>query len=317
MGKLIKMNYLNSIYRGKLTSCHTQALFNAYFKDSSYDEYLLFEALTTTSFGIKFIPNDSNRILDAFLDFDLGLDRALDLLDIDYKTLFFQKNKDSKKAISVLKQWLEKDVVLVGPLNMELLEYLYHPQLYLKLNHYLIALKYEHNRFFFLDSEGLSFISLDSNTFLKSWSGDKIIEGRGKFMMRQILHKKPIKLTTDILKKVLPLIIENIYLSQKEASYIILSKINIENYRYIKSSLSYAIANRLQRIFIQKNFFNKINILNDSNIQNILNSQINILNHIFNAIIEQKLFDMQKFALLHSLEDDLIIEIKKIISQLL
>ncbi len=310
------MNYINNIYKGKMVSCHVQALFNAYFKHKSYEEYLLLEALTTNAFGVKFIPNDPNRILDSFLDFDLGLDRALGLLNIDYRLKYFQKGDDSDKAIKVLKDWLKKDVVVIGPLNMEELEYLYNPQLYLGLDHYLIVLKYENNRFFFLDTEGFSLISSDIDTFVRAWSGDKVLEGRGKFMMRQVLQKKSIELNLDILKNVLSLVLENIQLSQKKNPYKVLSSLDLDKNQYLKNSLSYAIANRLQRIFIEKFFFNKIEFLSCKGIQNILNCQVKILSFIMNNILENKTLNMKKLYLLHDLEDKLMIEIEKIIKKI-
>ncbi len=295
-----------------MTSCHTQALFNAFFKESKYSDYILFEALTTNFFGLNFIDNDPNRILDAVLDFDLGIDRALDILNIKYRVLYFNESIDI--ALSTLKEWLKKDSVVVGPLNMQDLGYLYYPQLYTNLDHYLTLLKYENSRFYFLDSEGISYISLTENEFIKAWRGDKVIEGRGKFMMRQILEKKEIKLNQIVIKKTLTFILDNLYLSQQNSAYIVLSKLKIEDNQYFNSSLTYAIPNRLQRLFIQKEFFKRIKI--ENNIDKILNSQIFILNSILFEILENNHFNMIKFQELEILENKIVLEIKNMVKQI-
>lgn len=306
------MNCLDYTYRGKIISCHTQAIFNAFFSKAKYNDYLLFEALTTNPFGVKFIKDDSNRVLDAFLDLDLGLDRALDILNIEYRVLYF--DNDSDEVMSVLKSWLKKNYVVVGPLNMQDLGYLYYPQLYTHLDHYLTLLKYDNNKFYFLDSEGISYISLTEQEFIKAWRGDNVIEGRGSFMMRQILEKKEIKLDRKSIKKTFSFILDNLYLAQIDSAYKILSKISIEKNNYLKKSLTYAIPNRLQRIFIQKEFFKVINI--KSEIDKILNIQIDILNQILFDILENNIFSLFKFKKLDLLEDKIIEEIEKMVIQL-
>jgi len=306
------MDFLNNIYKGKMTSCHTQAIFNAFFNEARYSDYILFEALTTNPFGVKFIENDSNRILDAFLDFDLGLDRALDILDIKYRVLYF--DKESNMAVSILKEWLKNDSVVVGPLNMQDLGYLYYPQLYINLDHYLTLLKYDNKKFYFLDSEGISYISLTEREFIKAWKGDSVIEGRGTFMMRQILDRKEIKLDNKIIKKVLLFILDNLYLAQKKSAYQVLSEIKIDEKFYIINALGYAIPNRLQRIFIQKGFFKRINI--ENRIDNLLNSQIDILTLMLYNIVEKNNFTFNKFKQLDFLENKIIKEIKKMVIQI-
>lgn len=304
-------------YRGKMTSCHTQALFNAFFRDATYQEYLIFEALTTNPFGVKHITNDPNRILDSYLDFDLGLDRALSILNIKYRTLFFENDDDIDIAILKLIDWLKENVVVVGPLNMQDLRYLYYPQLYTRLDHYIVILKYQNNKFYFLDSEGISNVSLDIKEFVMAWSGDKIIEGRGKFMMRQLLGKNNVILNRDIILKTLRYSIDNLYLSQKDQlggsnAYNFLSKLNINSNLHLSKGLTYAIPNSLQKIFVQQYFFRQLNI-STTKINNIMDNQISIFNSILFNILEKKHYDLKNFKILSQLEKDFINEMEKIL----
>ena len=298
------MNFLDNMYLGKITSCHTQALFNAYFKNNNYKDYLLFEIMTTNPFGVKFIPNDPNRVLDSYLDFDLGLDRALKLLDIDFR---IEYNNSIYKSIEILKEWLKFDSVVVGPLNMEYLTYLYYPQLYKGLDHYFVVQKYENDKVYLLDSEGFINISLSEIEFIKAWKGDKIIEGRGEFIMRQILTKN---ITIDFKKldSLYFLILDNLYQAQKDSAYKRLSKINLKKNHYLLNSFTYAIPNRLQKIFIQKEFFRDKNI----KIISILDNQIEIFSDILSQVLNNQNITLNNFEYIDKLENDLIGEMEKL-----
>ena len=309
MEKLIKMNYCN-LYKGKLTSCHTQAIFNGFFQNNSYDDYLLFEALTTNAFGVKYIPNDSNRVLDSFLDFDLGIDRALRILNIDFRIEYFNLN-EFNIAFEMLKEWLKIDNVVIGPLNMEDLDYLYFSNLYKNLDHYLVVTDILDDELSIIDSEGFVNIKIDKKTLFKSWKKDKIIEGRGSFILRQITKKNSFKLTNKQLLKFLRFALENLSLAQKNSAYIILSKIDIEKYSYLKVALEYALPNRLQRIFIQKYFFKRFFEYGDIN--KLFNNQISILNQILQDIIEKKVYKLDSFYEIDLLENKIILEIERLI----
>jgi len=296
------MNFLNNIYLGKITSCHTQAIFNAYFQNSSFKDYILFEIATTNPFGVQYIPNDPNRVLDSYLDFDLGLDRAFELLGIEYRISF---NKDIDYSLNLLKQWLKKGRVVVGPLNMEKLPYLYYPQLYKALDHYLVVQKYEESTISLLDSEGIAYIEIDEDRFAQAWKADKIIEGRGQYMMRQIFKKEKIEISQDKLQKLYLYIVENLDKAQQQSAY---KKIIEIKDNYILNSLTYAIPNRLQKLFIQKKFFEK-----NENIIFLLNQQIVLFSDILSNIFEKKEIDFNKFSEINKIENALLIEIKKLI----
>ncbi len=296
------MNFLNNIYQGKITSCHTQAIFNAYFQGSSYADYILFEILTTNPFGVQYIPNDPNRVLDSYLDFDLSLDRAFELLDIEYRISF---DKDIDYSLNLLKQWLKQDNVVVGPLNMEKLPYLYYPQLYNALDHYLVVCKYENKTISLLDSEGIAYIEIDEEKFIQAWKADKIIEGRGQYIMRQILKKERIEISKDKLQKLYLFIIENLSKAQQQSAY---KKIINREDNYILNSLTYAIPNRLQKLFIQRNFFK-----NKKNILFLLDRQIVLFSDMLSNIFENKDIDFNKFNEIDKIENTLLIEIKKLV----
>ncbi len=300
------MNFLNNIYLGKITSCHTQAIFNAYFSNCKYKTYILFEILTTTPFGVQYIKNDSNRILDSYLDFDLGLDRAFELLNIDYRISF---DKNIEDVLNELKNWLKYGNVVVGPLNMEDLPYLYYPQLYKKLDHYLVIQKYENNKLYVLDSEGIISIMIDEKNFIKAWSGEKIIEGRGKYIMRQILGKPNIKNSKIDLEKLYLFIINNLIEAQKNSGYKKLAFIDIKQNNYLINGLMYAIPNRLQKIYIQKEFFKNQNL----KIISILDTQIAIFNNILSNILQKQNINLNKFLEIDELENLFLEEMKRII----
>jgi len=297
------MSFWNNIYLGKITSCHTQAIFNAYFSSSNYDKYLLFEILTTNSFGVQYISNDPNRILDSYLDFDLGLDRAFELLNMDYRISY---NKSIKNSLKKLRDWLKYDNVVVGPLNMEDLPYLYYPQLYKNLDHYLVVKKYENNKIYLLDLEGIASVSINEKDFIKAWSGDNIIEGRGKYIMRQILKSSDIDVSKINLNKLYQFIIDNLLKARQNSAYKKLAQIDIKSNTYLISGFSYALPNRLQKLYIQKEFFKDKNL----DIVFILDNQIEIFNKMLSQILEKKELDLNKFLQIDKLENYLLNEIK-------
>ena len=98
---------------------------------------------------------------------------------------------------------------------------------------------------------------------------------------------------------------------KKNSAYIILSKIDIEKYSYLKIALEYALPNRLQRIFIQKYFFKRFFQYGD--IDKLFNNQISILNQILQDIIEKKVYKLDSFYEIDSLENKIILEIERLI----
>ncbi len=218
-------------------------------------------------------------------------------------------NKSSKDALEELKEWLQYGNVVVGPLNMEELNYLYYPQLYRNLDHYLVVQRYENNRIYLLDSEGITSIFLDEKEFVKAWKGDKIIEGRGKYIMRQLFKSISIDISKIDLDKLYQYIIDNLSKAQKNSAYKKLINMDIKSSFYLVNGLAYAIPNRLQKLYLQKEFFKDKNLV----IISIINRQIEVFNNIFCQFLEDKNnFNLNALIEIDNLENLLLKEMKEL-----
>lgn len=173
-------------YCGKITACHSYGLLGTFFSAINTTDFLLFEALSGVPYGVFSQANDANRLLGPWIDPDQGMDHALDTLGIEYELVTRAVDADASEALEHLRQWLTQGLVLLGPLNMNALPYLYYAHLFRNCDHYLIALKGDKNRFLVRDSEGYDMAWINEHDLTKAWRGDNIPEGRGGFIMRRL-----------------------------------------------------------------------------------------------------------------------------------
>ena len=290
-------------YFGKLTCCHTQAMASAFFRGNDGDDLEAFEIYTTVPFGVIYIPNDSNRLLDSFLDPDLGIDRALETLKIPFRVFSWHNQDEYIDAMNCLYERLEVGPAVIGPLNMGKLPYYFHSELYNGIDHYLVALSHQNNLLYVCDPEGYILTYISEDEFVSAWSGDGIPEGRGKFIFRYAsISEPPLFYTVENLVRNLSYICQNLMASQEleygggQAYY----QIAMDAEQLIRDSskrrgLTYAIPNRIQRCIFAKSFFATIADtipkpaiqVRCTRIVELLDEQINYLGQALSVIMKK------------------------------
>ncbi len=177
-----------SLHISNSTCCGTQAIISCYYEQHDFD-ISIFEIMTTVPFAITHNYAKTKRLIESFIDHDIGIPRAYNNLNIVYEKKYWQKNYNTNKIINLLKEAVRKQPVVLGPLNMDGLSYLYHGELYNKMNHYVIAMGYDKNIFYLTDTEGYPLVMIDEESLIDAWRGDRIIEGKGAFIMQNIIPK--------------------------------------------------------------------------------------------------------------------------------
>jgi len=235
------------------------------YPEINFIDLWLFECHTTVPFGVKCIPDDPNRLIDSFFDPDLGIDRALNTLNIDFEILFQLAGTDGIDAISALRYWCLNGPVVVGPLNMGGLSYYFHSEVFSGMDHYVVVVGFEQNKILISDTEGYGLVFLEINDFLDAWRGDQIVEGRGEFIMRRILSCENIRNEKEALFQTFEHAIANMRAAFE------MQKKNVNAYQYLSESgffvqnnptlnrgLTYVIPTRIQRCMFAIKFFEMV-----------------------------------------------------------
>ena len=196
-------------YYGNVTCCGSQAVLTAFFTQNEVPDIRLFEAFTTVPFGIMHMNDDPHRLLTCYFDPDHGIDRAFDSMGIKYETYFQKKGTDGIEALNTLISWCSESPVVLGPLNMDGLQYIFHSELLYRMDHYIVVLGWDKEKFWVCDPEGFALASIDSEALLKGWRGDTIPEGRGEFIMRRVTGKSNLACDMDIYHKTLIHLVDN------------------------------------------------------------------------------------------------------------
>jgi hypothetical protein len=174
-------------YSGNLTCCGTHAIYSGFFQKWDYQDIFKFEAITTVPFGIVHHPDNPFRLFTCYCDPDFGLEYAFQVLDIPYRIHCSGSSSKAQEALDVLDEWLKEGNVVLGPLNMEDLVYISNRNLLQAMDHYIIVCGTEGERYIVSDSEGMCLTRIDKEDLVKAWAADKIPEGRGSYIMRQVL----------------------------------------------------------------------------------------------------------------------------------
>lgn len=252
-------------YRGKATCCHSQALLTAFFPRGLVPNLWLFECYTTIPFGITHVPGDPNRLLDCYLDPDVGLDRALDTLGITYEIRFWREGTDGAEAMQALNEWCSEGPVVLGPLNMDELSYFFHSELFHHMDHYIVVLGIEGESIHVCDTEGFALSLLSINDLLNAWRGDKIPEGRGEFIMRRVLDATNSSYGQETSMQALRLAIGNLmaardmkYGGGKALRALVNQAVEVEANTSLRRGLTYVIPTRIQRCTFIMEFIQSI-----------------------------------------------------------
>lgn len=191
------------MYGGNMINCYTQAVLSTMMTNFSYENLKKFEIATSVPFGIVYKPNDNNRLLDCYLDPDIGIEVAFELLSIPFESICYNQ-KDYPYVIEILNSWLRESPVLLGPIDMGELVYLPHHQLLLGVDHYIVIMKQiDDYTYEIMDPEGNPYTTILRKQLFKSCTSHRIKEGRGEFTLRRVLKKyDSIELSPKNLEKI-------------------------------------------------------------------------------------------------------------------
>jgi len=317
----ISQNIITPMYRGKTTSCHSQALLTAFFGKKKIIEPWMFENFTTIPFGIKHNPSDPNRLLNCYLDPDFGLDRALEILQIPYEVEYWKPGTDGSDAIRLLREWCSESPVVLGPLNMDGLSYLFHKELYYRVDHYIIALKAEDTKIQICDPEGFILVFLSIDDLLDAWRGDRIPEGRGEFVMRRVLEIPKLRFDKKTFRRVLQLAIQNLTESREQKlgganALLVLANQQelIGNDPSLKRGMTYVIPTRIQRIVFTRIFVQTlrqkfpIGAIKHSYLEllEIIDTQIRLFSEMISNILNKVQNSLENLKIIADLENHMI-----------
>jgi len=191
-------------YAGRLTCCHSQALLTAYapHDTASREALIAFELASTVPFGIVSNPTDPNRILNCFIDPDLAIDRALESLGVEYRVQSWDADGAFPAAIDILRTWLRRGPTVVGPVDLGWLSYVGHGHIYATCDHYLVVLGVEGDVLSLCDPEGYPLLLVRVSDLLRAWRAADVPEGRGAFVMRQVLAPLSPRLTPSLIRMI-------------------------------------------------------------------------------------------------------------------
>jgi len=300
------------------TCCGSQAIISTYFNNEI--DLLTFEIFTTVPFGIVHKYKQTNRLIESIIDHDIGIQRALKTLNINYEKATWKNNSDIREVIKLLKEWSRKQAVIIGPLNMDGLPYLFYNNLYKKMNHYLIVLGFDGSNFLIADTEGYNLVKIRESSLIDAWRGDRIIEGNGAFIMQRIEKQIKFKINTEMWIKTLQLAIQNykqsisyIHGSGKALIEIYDKQYQIKSDFSLKNRLTYDLPLRIQRnILIDKFansfklFFNNVKLkLTIQNLTLNIKTQNKLYAIILLNILEKKTINFDLFKEISKLENDL------------
>lgn len=304
-----------SQFTGNATHCHIYSLFSLIPELNQTFEPYFIDLISTVPFGLKSVPNDPNRQLTCFIDPDLGLDRAIHTLGLDFEVKSWPIGFSCEsEALEILKNWLCSTPVLVGPVNMAQLSYLFHPELLLNCDHYLVVTEFKDGKVHVIDSEGFINANLTEEIFLNCWRGDAIPEGRGSCVIRRIVGQQFISNQEELIKKTLPIAISNLsnaidqpYCGPSAYSALANEASLIMSNPSMLRGLMFTIPTRIQRLAAIYTFFKAASKLlyldiHSLKIDQIILCQIEILGDILLKIRERYNPDLQRFEKLAELE---------------
>jgi len=170
-------------YFGAAGNCHILALAKAFVRVKSVRDLLLLDALSSVPFGVRCVREDPNRLMTCHLNPDVGLDRLTNILMLQGESLCFDATSQ-EAAIDTLDDWLASGPVMLGPLDMGGLPYLFGHAYLAGNDHYVIAVGRDGTGYRVDDPEGVLGAGIARPRLLEAWRGG-IPEASGAFHMRR------------------------------------------------------------------------------------------------------------------------------------
>jgi hypothetical protein len=144
------------------------------------------ECVTTVPFGFVYVASDSGGFAVNGYSPHVGVERALKALQYDYR---FRCFRSADKALSFLKRSLEREPVLIGPVDMGFLTYDPYCKLKKGADHYVMALGFDRDHLILNDPDGYLQVRLPIGDFAKAWNAEAIAYKRGPYSLWLVKEK--------------------------------------------------------------------------------------------------------------------------------
>ena len=192
---------------GRMSYCYSKCLGMVLgWKGDSYPLPFL-ECLTTVPFGFVYTVVDGGGFaVNGYNPHD-GVERALKALQ--YRSEF-KCFKSSEEALSFLRAALEKEPILIGPVDMGFL--VYDPYCKFKKggDHYLVALRMEKDHVIVNDPDGYLHVPISIEDFVKAWEAEAIGYKRGSYSLWLVRERVGTPQTERLYKDALALGLQNL-----------------------------------------------------------------------------------------------------------
>lgn len=251
-------------YAGRLTCCHSQAMLTAYAAAgvAAREALIAFELASTVPFGIVARPADPNRLLTCWLDPDAAIDRALDIFGVEHRVRSWADDADSPEAFEALREWLGSGPTVVGPVDLGLLPYVGQRQIYATCDHFVVVLGMDDDLLRLCDPEGYPLVVVHIHKFARAWRASAVPEGRGAFVMRQVLEPLAPRLTPLVARKIAPQAVGNLRAAAQlpcgggNALRLLAGGWHeMQRQPSLRRGLLFALSIRMQRLSLQRRFF--------------------------------------------------------------
>jgi len=165
---------------GRMGYCYSKCL--AMIFQLKGDNYPLpfIECITTAPFGFVYEPEDGGGFAVSGYNPHVSVGRALKLLRYDNEFRSFS-NRD--EALGFLRRILEKDVALIGPVDMGFLAYDPYRKFKLGSDHYVVATELIGEQVVVSDPDGYVHVPIRIADFLKAWRADRIRYKHGPYSL--------------------------------------------------------------------------------------------------------------------------------------
>ncbi len=165
------------------------------------------ECVTTVPFGFVYIAsNGGGFAVNGYNPHD-GVERALKTLKYEYRFKCFQS---ADEALSFLKKALEKEPILIGPVDMGFLVYDPYCKFKKGADHYVIALGLDRDHLILNDPDGYLHVPLPIGDFVKAWNAEAIAYKRGSYSLWLIKEKLVTPSVEKLYKDTLVLGLQNL-----------------------------------------------------------------------------------------------------------
>jgi len=138
------------------------------------------ECITTAPFGFVYAPEDKGGFAVGGYNPHVSVGRALRLLRYHSH---FRSFSSSSVALKYLRRTVEKDVALIGPVDMGFLTYDPYCKFKLGSDHYLVATEVTDEHVVVNDPDGYVQVPIPIADFLKAWKADRIQYKRGPYSL--------------------------------------------------------------------------------------------------------------------------------------